>query len=722
MRRVSKLVAVLAAAGMLFSGGGLAAAADGVGGASGGTSQCVPGKSTIAQCFPDKALAQGIARQLKGDAGKTGEVLTSNDVYYTTNLSFSDSSVSSVQGLQVFTKLRFLNLPKTRVSDVSALGKLANLETLDLSGTRVSDVSALAKLTKLWHLNLSGTRVSDVSALAKLTKLSWLDLSDTLVSDVSALAKLTNLEELYLSGTKVSDVSALAKLTKLSELDLSKTQVSDASLVSVAKLTNLWDLYLSGTKVSDVSALAKLTNLWDLDLSNTRVSDVSALGKLTNLTYLDLSGTQVLDIRSLHGLPLSSYFQPRGAFGLSLRDFRIFEISKVTSFADVRPSAGLTVEGDGSVSMPAPRWIDGTVVAPSSTSPAGGVLDANRGVVTWRKYDAKASYSYDFKRSFTVSGGAVEFSGHVSGVKPQAFTVSFDSAGGGRVASQSVSEGGRAVRPADPKRAGYVFAGWYTRAGKAFDFSSVVKSDVALVAHWKAAAKPSQPSKPSKPSKPSQPRVFTVSFDSAGGGKVASQSVSEGGRAVRPADPKRAGYVFAGWYTRAGKAFDFDSVVRADVTLVAHWKAAAKPSQPAVVSTVTMWRLYNPNSGEHFYTANTVERDNLIRLGWHDEHVGWVAPDKSSDPVYRMYNPNAGDHHYTLNWAEVTMLKRAGWRYEGIGWYSATNEGRTPLYREYNPNARSGAHNFTLNVAEHRYLGTIGWHLEGTAWYAVHGL
>ena len=68
------------------------------------------------------------------------------------------------------------------------------------------------------------------------------------------------------------------------------------------------------------------------------------------------------------------------------------------------------------------------------------------------------------------------------------------------------------------------------------------------------------------------------------------------------------------------------------------------------------------------------------------------------------------------------MLKNAGWSYEGIGWYSATNEGRKPLYREYNPNAKSGAHNFTLNAAEDQYLGTIGWHREGTAWYAVHGL
>ncbi|MFR0575369.1 S-layer homology domain-containing protein, partial [Bifidobacterium boum] len=50
------------------------------------------------------------------------------------------------------------------------------------------------------------------------------------------------------------------------------------------------------------------------------------------------------------------------------------------------------------------------------TSPAGGVLDAKRGVVMWKKYDAKASYSYDFSR------GSDPFSGHVIGVKPQAYS------------------------------------------------------------------------------------------------------------------------------------------------------------------------------------------------------------------------------------------------------------------------------------------------------------
>ena len=134
-----------------------------------------------------------------------------------------------------------------------------------------------------------------------------------------------------------------------------------------------------------------------------------------------------------------------------------------------------------------------------------------------------------------------------------------------------------------------------------------------------------------------------------------------------------------------------------------------------------MFRLYNPNSGEHFYTASASERAGLISLGWHDEGVGWDAPLKSNKPVYRLYNPNAGDHHYTTSAAERDFLVKKGWHDEGIGWFSAENAGKQPLYRQYNPNAKSGAHNFTLNTAERDSLVHLGWHDEGTAWYAVSG-
>lgn len=132
-----------------------------------------------------------------------------------------------------------------------------------------------------------------------------------------------------------------------------------------------------------------------------------------------------------------------------------------------------------------------------------------------------------------------------------------------------------------------------------------------------------------------------------------------------------------------------------------------------------MYRMYNPNSGEHFYTANSYERDNLKSLGWHYEGVGWVAPVKSSVPVYRLYNSNAGDHHYTMNSYERDMLVSKGWRYEGVGWYSADTTNEFPLYRQYNPNAKAGAHNYTLNSNERDALVRAGWHDEGLAWYAL---
>ncbi len=129
-----------------------------------------------------------------------------------------------------------------------------------------------------------------------------------------------------------------------------------------------------------------------------------------------------------------------------------------------------------------------------------------------------------------------------------------------------------------------------------------------------------------------------------------------------------------------------------------------------------MYRFYNPNTGEHFYTANTYEGQVLVTAGWQYEGVGWVAP-KSGTAVYRLYNPNAGDHHYTTNAAERDMLVSRGWRYEGIGWYSESASG-TAVYREYNPNAKSGAHNFTTSSAENANLVKAGWRAEGIAWYA----
>ncbi|MCR5047831.1 MAG: hypothetical protein K6A37_02580 [Saccharofermentans sp.] len=138
----------------------------------------------------------------------------------------------------------------------------------------------------------------------------------------------------------------------------------------------------------------------------------------------------------------------------------------------------------------------------------------------------------------------------------------------------------------------------------------------------------------------------------------------------------------------------------------------------AFANYVDMYRLYNPNSGEHFYTADAGERDFLINAGWDYEGIGWRAPVSSDRPVYRLYNPNAGEHHYTLSSGERDYLVSLGWNDEGIGWYSDESR-RVPLYRQYNPNEFANNHNYTTSLGESDYLVSIGWQFEGVGWYGI---
>jgi M6 family metalloprotease-like protein len=147
-------------------------------------------------------------------------------------------------------------------------------------------------------------------------------------------------------------------------------------------------------------------------------------------------------------------------------------------------------------------------------------------------------------------------------------------------------------------------------------------------------------------------------------------------------------------------------------------------TQPPVVSPTAvpavekeeMYRLYNPNSGEHFFTANTEERDNLSSIGWSYEGVAWVAPKTSNTPVYRLYNDVGGEHHYTTGMEEADTLTAIGWSLEGVGWYSDDAQ-EVPLYRMYNPNAFANNHHYTTSEEEKDYLVSIGWSYEGIGWY-----
>jgi len=131
-----------------------------------------------------------------------------------------------------------------------------------------------------------------------------------------------------------------------------------------------------------------------------------------------------------------------------------------------------------------------------------------------------------------------------------------------------------------------------------------------------------------------------------------------------------------------------------------------------------MYRLYNPNSGEHFYTGSLDERDMLVGYGWQYEGVAWNAPTKTGEHVYRLFNPNNGDHHYTMSAEERDMLVGYGWQYEGVAWNSASHV-NLPLYRLFNPNADCGSHHYTGSEEERDMLAGLGWIYEGIGWFGL---
>lgn len=69
-------------------------------------------------------------------------------------------------------------------------------------------------------------------------------------------------------------------------------------------------------------------------------------------------------------------------------------------------------------------------------------------------------------------------------VENKKFNVSFNSNGGSYVSSQVVQEGNKVLVPSIPVRDGYTFVGWYLN-GATYNFSSIVKNNIELVANWK---------------------------------------------------------------------------------------------------------------------------------------------------------------------------------------------------------------------------------------------
>ena len=210
----------------------------------------------------------------------------------------------------------------------------------------------------------------------------------------------------------------------------------------------------------------------------------------------------------------------------------------------------------------------------------------------------------------------------------------FRTCGGEPIAAQTdIPWGETAEEPAAPEREGFVFAGWYTTPdwddGEDWDFETPITGDTRIYARWlvdesyfhavtfraegeddvivivrDGAAVEEIPEVPAREGYDGawdiedfscvtsdllvnaiytahSAQTWIVTFD-ANGGRTDEPSLETGADGRLPYLPAatRAGYDFAGWYTREGAAVTTETVFDADTTVYARWSRTETSDEP----------------------------------------------------------------------------------------------------------------------------------------------
>ncbi len=222
--------------------------------------------------------------------------------------------------------------------------------------------------------------------------------------------------------------------------------------------------------------------------------------------------------------------------------------------------------------------------------------------------EASCDTEYDFDTAVTSDLTLYAKWTAKGGGETEKYTVTFDSQGGTEVEPQTVNKDEKVTEPEAPTKSGYTFGGWYEEAScdTEYDFDTAVTSDFTLYAKWTANGGV-------------ETEKYTVTFDSKGGTKVASQTKKKNELAVEPKPaPTKTGFKFDGWYDKAtNKKFNFKTTkITKNIALYAKW---------IPIYTVTFVSNGGTNVAAQKVEQNktitkvTVTKANYIFDGWYTD-------------------------------------------------------------------------------------------------------
>lgn len=207
---------------------------------------------------------------------------------------------------------------------------------------------------------------------------------------------------------------------------------------------------------------------------------------------------------------------------------------------------------------------------------------------------------------------------------------------------------------------------------------------------------------------------YTIRFDSDGGSDVKSISVNKNTRATAPADPKKDGKAFAGWYLN-DQLFNFDTPITDNITLKAKWEGTSV-SLGGIIGNSTSNNATFIYRDSYFENASNVFNKDLAMFMF-GASVSNDGTDKSSTyftdlgfekaTVYPNAKADYQDIYYTIAEKNITDYKLIVVSVRGVG-YGAEWSGNFEVGNANNHTGFTNAKEIVLNGLKN-YISSINY-------------
>ncbi len=214
-----------------------------------------------------------------------------------------NSTVDSLDGLEMFSGLQSLYIERSKLSDVKQILNLTKLKKLELEDfDNLLDFSMFGKISGLEELSLGSEKLKVLDFLKSMDSLKSFAIVEGGLISLAGIEQAQGLEKLEITNCmELKDMDGVSALTGLTELSLELPY--NCTEPDISGLTQLKKLKLS--RFGDGGFLENLIHLEELELDSCSISgnmDLSGMTELRELRIHTFAGTGQ-ELGFIQGIP-----------------------------------------------------------------------------------------------------------------------------------------------------------------------------------------------------------------------------------------------------------------------------------------------------------------------------------------------------------------------------------------------------------------------------------